>query len=354
MSDGRDYFNRLVDKDNLATYLESVLGSADTFSIDRHTAGNSNETLFITWGDQELVLRRPPPGETAETAHDVLREYHVIDALQSTDVRAPPTVAASEDHSIIGSDFYLMERVHGTVLRDEEPDQFSPPEHRAKVGENLVRELATIHQVDYDAIGLGDFGYPEGYTERQVDRWQKQFEWAFEVTEAKREVPAVYTVGDWLVDHTPTDYPYTLVHGDYKLDNVMFDSSPPPELISVFDWELSTLGDPRFDLGWMLVYWWDKKDPDPPRPEAAQFMNQAGYSTRRELVEIYEDLTGIEFEHERFYRALAVFKVAALGEMFYRRHIEGNADNPMYPKMKQYVPLFLKRALRIIDGNEPL
>lgn len=264
MSDGQDYFNRLVDTDNLATYFESVLGAAETFSIDRHTAGNSNETLFITWGDQDLVLRRPPPGETAETAHDVLREYRVIDTLQQTEVKVPPTVAASEDHSIIGSDFYVMERVHGTVLRDAEPEQFADPKYRGDIGENLVRELATIHQVDYEAIGLGEFGYPDGYTERQVDRWQEQFEWAFEVTEAKREVPAVYTIGDWLVENTPTDYPHTLVHGDYKLDNVMFNDSPPPELISVFDWELSTLGDPRFDLGWMLVYWWDEKDPAPP------------------------------------------------------------------------------------------
>ncbi len=354
MSEGKDYFDRLVDKESLASYLESILGSVETFTIDRHTAGNSNETLFITWGEQELVLRRPPPGETAETAHDVLREYRVIDALQSTDVKVPPTVAASEDHSIIGSDFYIMKRVHGSVLRDEEPDQFSSPENRAKIGENLIRELATIHQIEYTDVGLGDFGYPEGYTERQVERWQEQFEWAFEVTEAKREVPTVYTVGDWLSKNTPSEYPHTLVHGDYKLDNVMFATSPPPELISVFDWELSTLGDPRFDLGWMLAYWWDEKDPAPPRPEAAQFMTQRGYSTRLELVDIYENLTGIEFKHERFYRALAVFKIAALGEMFYRRHIEGNADNPMYPKMETYVPLFLERARRIIEGDEPL
>lgn len=354
MSEGQDYFERLVDEDNLASYLESVLGPAESFRIDRHTAGNSNETLFITWGEHDLVLRRPPPGETAETAHDVLREYHVIDALQPTDVNVPPTVAATDDHSIIGSDFYVMERIEGTVLRDDEPDHFAEPAYRSKIGEELVEELATIHQIDYETVGLGEFGYPRGYTERQVDRWQDQFEWAFEVTEENREVPSVYTVGDWLETNIPSSYPHTLVHGDYKLDNVMFGVNAPPNLVSVFDWELSTLGDPRFDLGWMLVYWWDGKDPEPPRPEAAQFMTREGYSTRRELVEIYEELTGIDFKHEQFYRTLAVFKIAALGEMFYRRHLEGNADNPMYPKMERYVPLFLERAIRIIEGDEPL
>jgi aminoglycoside phosphotransferase (APT) family kinase protein len=351
----RTYVERLVDEDALAAYLEEELGPADAYEVTRHAQGHSNETLFVTWGDRDLVLRRPPPGEVAETAHDVLREYRVIDALQDTPVPVPPTVRACDDHDVVGSDFYLMARVRGDVLRDDEPDRFADPDHRRRVGEELVDTLAQIHAVDPEAVGLGDFGYPEGYTERQVERWAKQYMWAFQVTEDVREVPAVHELGEWLADNVPTDHPHTLVHGDYKLDNVMFAPGTPPELASVFDWELSTLGDPRADLGWCLIYWADPKDPPPTMPDLeARFMTREGYPTRQDLVDRWEDRTGLAFEGDRFYRALGVYKLGALGEMFLRRHLEGNADNPLYPKMEKRVPELARRGLRIIEGEEPL
>ncbi|MFB6169773.1 MAG: phosphotransferase family protein [Haloarculaceae archaeon] len=350
-----EYFRRIVDEDALAEKLEEELGAADEYEVRRHGEGHSNETLFVTWGDMELVIRRPPPGETAESAHDVLREYTVMNALQDTEVRVPNTLFACEDHSIIGSDFYVMEREEGIVIRGEEPEQFAEPRYREEIGRELVDGLAEIHKVDYEEVGLGEFGYPDGFTERQVERWGKQLDWAFEVTEEEREVPKLQEVGDWLEANIPEDYPHTLVHGDYKLDNVMFDESPPPEIISVFDWEMSTLGDPFTDLGWVLVYWWDPKDPAPPRTDLDDtFMKQEGYLTRLDLVEQYEELTGFEFENERFYRTLAVYKLAGLGEMFFRRHLEGNADDDMYPQMREGVPKMADRAMRIIEGEEPL
>lgn len=349
------YFDRLVDIPAFKEFLTNNLGPAADLEITHHQAGHSNETLFVGWGDQDLVLRRPPPGETAETAHDVLREYRVVDALQDSPVPVPPTVLACDDQTIIGSDFYLMERVDGDVLRDEEAERFATRPHRQQIGQELVDTLADIHAIDYTAVGLDDFGYPDGYTERQVDRWHQQFDWAFEVTQDVRQIPAVARIGDWLDEHIPDEYPHTLVHGDYKLDNVMFGSRTPPELVSVFDWELSTLGDPRADLGWMLVYWYDAKDPEPAVPElVATFMTRDGYPTRRELVTRYENQAGIAFEHERFYRTLAVYKLGALGEMFFRRHLEGNADDPMYPLMEERVPALADRAIRIIEGDEPL
>ncbi|MFC6717269.1 phosphotransferase family protein [Natrialbaceae archaeon GCM10025810] len=353
MSD--DYYERLVDEDALEAYLEAHLGAVDEYDVRRHREGHSNETLFVTWGDRELVIRRPPPGETAETAHDVLREYRVTDALIETDVPLAEPLLACEDHDIIGSDFYVMERLEGVVLRDEEPDRFAEPEYRKRIGEELVDTLATIHEVDYEAVGLGEFGRPEGYTQRQVDRWGKQLAWAFERTEDEREVPDLREVGGWLRDNVPEEYPHTLVHGDYKLDNVMFGPDEPPELVGVFDWEMATLGDPRADLGWMLSYWRDRKDPDPAIPElTTQFMEAEGYPTRVELVDRYEEQTGFEYEHDRFYRGLAVYKLAALGEMFFRRYLEGNSDDPMYPLMEERVPALAARAKRIVDGDEPL
>ncbi|QRV14039.1 phosphotransferase family protein [Haloterrigena salifodinae] len=353
MSD--EYYERLVDEDALVAYLEEHLGEVDDYEIERHQEGHSNETLFVTWGGEDLVIRRPPPGETADTAHDVLREHRVTAALADTDVPVPETKVACDDHDVIGSDFYVMERLEGDVLREDEPERFADPDHRRRIGEELVDTLAKIHRLDYAEIGLGEFGRPAGYTQRQVDRWGKQLSWAFEVTEDEREVPVLYEVGDWLEANVPEDHPHSLVHGDYKLDNVMFAREQPPELNAVFDWEMATLGDPRADLGWMLSYWRDPKDPEPEIPElVTQFMEREGYPTRVELVDRWEELTGLEFEHERFYRTLAVYKLAGLGEMFFRRHLEGNADNPLYPKMEDRVPALAARAKRILEGDEPL
>jgi aminoglycoside phosphotransferase (APT) family kinase protein len=363
------YFERLVDEEALASYLEGELGAVEEYAVSHHQEGHSNETLFVTWGERELVIRRPPPGETADTAHDVLREYRVMDALQSTAVPLPDTLLACEDHDVMGSDFYVMERVEGDVLREGEPERFS--DYREEIGHELVDTLAAIHAVDPQKVGLDEFGRPAGYTERQVGLWGKQITWAAEITEEEREIPTLKEVGDWLEDNRPDSHPHTLVHGDYKLDNVMFasgggrDAPPneragdareqPPEIVAVFDWEMSTLGDPLADLGWMLSYWRDPKDPDPAVPElTAQFMEREGYPTRQELVARYEEFSGIEFTHERFYRALAVYKLAALGEMFFRRYLEGNSDDPMYPKMRERVPALAERAERIIEGDEPL
>ncbi|PSP75479.1 phosphotransferase family protein [Halobacteriales archaeon QS_1_68_20] len=354
------YFRRLVDEDALASYLESELGPADRFEVEHLAAGHSNETLLVTWGERDLVLRRPPPGETADRAHDVLREYRVVDALQETDVPLPRTVLAWDDHDVVGSDFYLMERLEGDVIRDEEPERFANPDAREDIAIQLVDTLAEIHTVDYEAVGLGEFGHPPGFTERQVRRWSEQLTWAFSKAADVREVPALYDVMEWLNDNVPEDHPVTLVHGDFKLDNVMFGRSdgPPdgsPELVGVFDWEMSTLGDPLTDLGWLLVFWRDPKDPEAVATEfEPQFTEREGYPTRLELVERYEEWTCIEFENERFYRTLALYKLAALGEMFFARHLAGDADDPLYPKMEERVPALAERALETIDGEYPL
>ncbi|WP_313691475.1 phosphotransferase family protein [Halorarum halobium] len=356
-TDGTDdeYTARLVDPERLRAHLDAELGPADEFAVERHQAGHSNETLFVTHGDRELVVRRPPPGATAETAHDVLREYRVMDALQDTPVPLPTTVLACEDESVLGAEFFVMDRTAGDVLRAEEPERFAAPEPRRRIGEELVDTLSAIHSVDPAAVGLAEFGRPAGFTQRQVDRWAKQYEWAFAVTADEREVPAIHETTAWLREHVPESHPETLVHGDYKLDNVMFGPGTPPDLVGVFDWELSTLGDPLTDLGWMLSFWREARDPEPAVPELqATFMAREGYPSRRELVERYEAATGLEYEHDRFYRTLAVYKLGALGEMFFRRHLEGNSDDPLYPLMEDGVPALGERCLRIIGGEEEL
>lgn len=350
-----EYLDRLVDEDAFETYLSGELGAVDRYAVTRHEEGHSNETLFVKWGDADLVVRRPPPGETAETAHQVLREYRVMDALQETPVPVPPTVLACEDDSVIGSEFYLMERVDGDVLRDREPDRFARPSMRGRLGDELIQTLATIHDVDYRAVGLEDFGRPTGYTRRQVQRWREQLEWAFDRTAEVRSVPELADIGDWLEEHAPSEHPHTLVHGDFKLDNVLFAPGTPPSVGAVFDWEMTTLGDPRADLGWLLINWRDEStDAGTDATGAPEFTAAEGYPSRRDLVDTWEEATGMSFQRDRFYRVLAVYKLAALGEMFYRRHLEGNAADDLYPEMETRVPKLAEWAIGIRDGEDPL
>ncbi len=346
----------LVDRDALQSYLKGHLGEADGFDVERHDQGFSNETLFVTWGDRELVVRRPPPGATADTAHDVLREYTAMDALQDTDVPVPRTVAASEDGDVMDCDFYVMERVEGDVLRFSEPERFSSESARRGVGEELVDTLAEIHNVDHEDVGLGEFGSPEGFSQRQVDRWTEQIEWAFDETTSERDVPVLREVGDWLEDNAPVDHPHSLVHGDYKLDNVVFAPGTPPEISGVLDWEMSTLGDPLCDLGWLLFFWPMEKDPTHKLGQTfmPNFVKQDGYPSRRELVDRYEEATGFNVDDLRFYRVLAVYKMAALGEMFYARYLMGHSSSSFYAMMEEGVPLLADEAMEVIEGERPL
>jgi aminoglycoside phosphotransferase (APT) family kinase protein len=354
MSD-ENYTQRIIDEEAIAGYLEEELGPAESFSIELLKEGHSNETRFVTWGNRELVLRRPPPGDTASTAHDVIREYRIMDALQATDVCVPTTVAVCEDSSVLDCEFYLMERERGDVIRESEPSRFASPEQRERLGYELVDRLIAVHDVDFEAVGLSDFGRPEGYLERQVDRWRKQFSWAFKVTSAARSIPDVETVGDWLAENTPKTQTHSIVHGDYKTDNVMFGPETPPRIVGIFDWEMSTLGDPRADLGWLLLYWHETTDPEPAIPELIPTFTEAeGYPTRRQLVDRYETQSGIEFEHGRFYTVLAMYKLGAICEMFFRRYLERNAENPIYPNMRERVPTLIERARRTMEGDLPL
>jgi aminoglycoside phosphotransferase (APT) family kinase protein len=351
-TDNDEYITRLLEEDVLAAYLEDQLGAVEAFDVEYHQAGHSNETVFITWGADQLVLRRPPPGATAETAHDVLREYRIIDAFQETDVLVPPTVLACDDQSIIGSEFYVMERVEGDVIRSEEPPRFSAPKQRRQIGTELIDGLSAVHTLDYEALGLGDLGSPDAYTERQVERWQKQFEWALERTSEMRSLPSLSQISDWLTANIPDETPETMVHGDYKLDNVMYGPGTPPELVAIFDWEMSTIGNSRMDLGWLLAHWWEPTDPDPPHDEIFQTVTtNTGYPSRTELIQLYEDQTGIEFTDQKFYRTFGAFKTAAACEMFFRRYLEGNANDPVYPSMEDAVPRMLDYCSRIIDSE---
>lgn len=356
MTDRATIVDDLVDRAALRAYLADHLGPAERFTIERHMEGHSNETLFVDWGERELVLRRPPLGETADSAHDVLREFTVLDALGETPVPVAPTLLACEDPSVIGCQFFVMERCHGDVIRDTEPRRFRNPPARGQLSEEVVETLATIHAVDYQGVGLGEYGHPDGYLGRQVELWRTQLEeWLLPRTTAEREVPGGDQLGSWLASNVPDEADHALVHGDYKLDNLLFGLDAEPTIEAVFDWEMSTLGDPLADLGYLLLFWRDDpEDPDLSAATGAGLPAGQGYHSAGELVAAYEDRTGRAFVNRRFYRALAAYKLATACEAFFLRHLEGTADDPVYPQMEAAVPALVDHGLAIVEGRRPI
>ena len=335
---------QLVDESALRAYLQEHLDAQGELVVQRHQAGHSNETFFIRMEKKEFVLRRPPLGAFLPSAHDVAREYKVLTALGSTNVRVPTTYLLCEDESVIGAPFYLMEKKEGVVLRDSIPD-FMTESERAAIGDELIDALVELHSVSPEACGLGDFGRPSGYLERQLKRWTGQMELTLPFT---RPLPDLVELGVWLRENLPESQATTLVHGDYKLDNVMFAPGAPAALISILDWEMSTLGDPLADLGWMISFWREPEDPsDELFAESTGVTEQPGFKRRAELIDRYATKTGRAVENLDWYQVLAIWKLAILLEGSYARHLAGMTDDPFFEKMKEGVPALAQRALEV-------
>jgi len=348
----RQHLEPLVDPVALARLLDERLpgsGVGEPLEVGRHRAGHSNETFFVRRGDERWVLRRPPRGAFLPTAHDVVREHRVLSALADTPVRAPRTVLLCEDPSVIGAPFYLMERVDGFVVRETLPEALGEDlEGRRRTGEELVDALAELHAVDWRAVGLEGFGKPDGYLERQLRRWTGQLGLTEPLT---RPVPELHAAADWLSANLPPGGKPTIVHGDYKLDNVLL-SPGPLRLTAILDWEMSTIGDPLADLGWMLSFWRDATDPtDDDLLELPAPTRAPGFSSRAELTERYEARTGRPVGDLTFYVALAVWKLAILLEGSYARHLAGATDDPFFARMQEGVPALARRALRLASGS---
>ena len=292
--------------------------------------GRSNLTFRISRGGQDYVLRRPPMGDLPETAHDMMREYRVLAGLADTPVRAPRPLVACADTDVIGVPFYVMEVIEGVVIRTTLPEQFTV-EHRSAIGHEMIDALAELHLVKPEQVGLGDLGRPQGYTARQVARWTKQ--WGVMAT---RELPDIEAVREWLENHVPTDSPAAIVHGDYKLDNVVFAAQPPAQLKAILDWEMATLGDPLADLGYLMMFW-----PEAGEPQIgglAQPTQEAGFPSRDELIARYEQRTGFSMTDLTFYRTLALWKLAILTEGLYKRYLAGKADSDWFAVLETAVP----------------
>jgi len=327
----------IVDAERLASYLDEQLGGRLETRVEKHVAGFSNETFFVFRGDAEYVLRRPPRGPILPTAHDVAREFRFLSALSGTQARVPRPLVLCEDTEVIGAPFYLMERKHGVVIRAELLAALDSPEERHRIGFELIDALVEMHSVDWQATGLQ--GKSEGFLDRQLKRWQSQAS----LTVGKvRELPGLDDVTRWLIERKPHSSDSTVVHGDYKLDNVMFAAEAPAHLIAIFDWEMATIGDPLADLGWLMHVW---GQPDlVEEGDAIPLTALPGFATRDELAARYADQTGRRMTDFAFYHVMALWKLAIILEGLYVHYKTGTASNPGASEFEFSVPRLIRRA----------
>lgn len=343
--------DELIDLPALERFLRQHLPpQAGELVVEKHEAGYSNETFYVSWGPRRWVLRRPPRGDILPTAHDVLREYRVLSALAPVGVRVPRPVIACEDRAVIGAPFYLMERVEGVVIREQLPPEFGAVADRRRIGEELIDALVELHAVDWRSTALAGMGKPQGFLERQLRRWVGQLGLTLPRT---RPLPGIDEVTKWLHERLPPQGQASVVHGDYKPDNVMFASRGPARLVAIFDWEMATLGDPLTDLGWLLSFWGPTGDPPEPEPKGSNHItSQDGFLSRAEMMARYEERTGRRMTHFSFYHCFAVWKVAIILEGLYRHYLEGTAANPKAAEFAWKVPQLIDRAHRIMAGKE--
>jgi aminoglycoside phosphotransferase (APT) family kinase protein len=308
--------------DPLAEFLDANgLGSGE-LHVEPVGDGHSNVTYAITRDDgTEVIVRRPPRGPLPPSAHDVLREARVLSALYGK-ARVPKVFAVS-DGGVIGCPFYVMERVQGHVITTAIPSELDTVEDRRRMGEELVDALVEVHAIDWQAVGLEGFGKPTGYLERQLKRFLGLWE-----HNRTREIPAVETVAEWLKANFPDSGPSTVVHGDYRLGNTMFAPDAPARLCAIFDWEMSTIGDPLADLGYMCTLWVDRDDPSLGMFELGGITREEGFPLRAELVARYEERSGRSMTDIRWYQTLALWKSIVFMEGNYKRAVAGATDDP--------------------------
>ena len=332
-------------------YLElNVPRFAGKFTIHRLGEGQSCLTYLLRGHGWEVVLRRPPRGELPPTAFDVTREYRVMKALfdHGASVPVPQPFHLCADRSVIGAPFYLMEKVEGEVVRGELPVNLSGEEDRGRMGRELLDTLLALGRVDYLSVGLDGFGKPVGYLERQLLRMHQLWQLA-----RFRDLPDIDHVGMWLAEHPPSPQPPAIVHGDYKLDNVVLAPESPATIVAVVDWEMSTIGDPLADLGWLLYFWRDPGDPDLGL-RIASVTDLPGFPRRRDLLERYASSVPIDDEHIPWYVALAGWKIAIIMEGSYKRFRGGITDHPGFAQLEEGVPALARRARQAIEGDLPL
>lgn len=322
------------------------------WEIEQFPGGHSNLTYLLRFaggedGDRELVLRRPPFGSRVKTAHDMGREHRVLSRLWAVYPKAPRALACCDDPAVIGAPFYVMERVRGVILRHQKPPAGIDltPETLRRISAAAVDGLAELHAVDFEAAGLGDLGRPAGYVERQVAGWAER--WKGSRTD---DVPDVDRAFAWLADHLPPESGATLVHNDYKYDNLVL-APDLSRIDAVLDWEMATVGDPLMDLGTSLGYWIDADDDPVLRSLPAGPTTLPGNLTRAEVAERYARTSGRDVSNVLFYYVYGLLKIAVIAQQIYYRYRQGLTKDERFAAMIGAVRLLGRQAVQAIDNG---
>jgi aminoglycoside phosphotransferase (APT) family kinase protein len=334
-----------LDLARLDAYLASAMPGLVTgpLAAEIVVGGRSNLTYYLTDGTNRWVLRRPPLGHVLRTAHDMTREFRVLSGLAKTSVPVPVTVHLCEDPEPLGAPFYLMEHVPGDVLRTKQQCVELGARTCTAVVERLIDVLAELHTVDPDSVGLGEFGRPEGYLTRQVARWRKQLD-----SSRSRDVPGIDELHQRLAASVPESSRHTLLHGDYRLDNVLVDTAVP-DITAVLDWEMATLGDPLADVGLFVVYTSARRGDD---PITGDVTSAPGFPPVDVLIARYTERTGIDVSELDWYVGLACFKLAVVLEGIYYRFNQGKTVGAGFDQIGARVPGLVGEGLAALTGEE--
>jgi aminoglycoside phosphotransferase (APT) family kinase protein len=329
--------------DYLSSHLPELSGSV---VVEQFPAGFSNLTYLLRFADRELVLRRPPIGAKIKTAHDMGREYRILSHLYPVYKKVPRPLLFCEDESVLGAPFYVMERVKGIILRAKPPAEIDlSPDVMRVLSETFIENLAEIHEIDYEAAGLGELGSPKGYVKRQVEGWTKRY-----YNARTDDVPSIERLADWLQQNLPADSEKAaLIHNDYKYDNIVLAPDDLGRVVAVLDWEMATIGDPLMDFGTSLGYWVDAQDPEEWQRYGFGLTARAGSLTRNELLEHYSRRTGRVINEPVFYFAYGLLKIAVIVQQIYFRYQKGLTRDPRFAQLGGLVRACGELAQRAIE-----
>ena len=326
----------------LATQLPDAVGPLE---IAQFPGGFSNLTYLLRLGEREMVLRRPPRGAKIKTAHDMLREYRILSGLAQVGARAPRPLFECADESIIGAPFYVMERVHGLILRGRNPVgvEFTP-DVAGRVARAFVSNLAELHQLDYQAAGLGVLGRPEGYVQRQVTGWAQRYHHA-----KTDDLPELERAFVWLAENLPPENVAALLHNDYKYDNIVLAENDLGAIVAVLDWEMATLGDPLMDLGTTLGYWVEANDGEIWQQMPTAITARRGSPNRREVAHAYAQESGRDVGNLVFYYVYGLCKIGGIAQQIYYRYRQGHSRDPRFADLIDWVRACGQMAQRAIE-----
>lgn len=334
--------------ENILAFCKSQFDfDPDSTVISQFKGGYSNLTYLIRSANKEYVLRRPPLGLKISKAHDMVREYRVLEALKKAGyTKVPKPIFCCEDENIIGAPFFIMEKVDGLILRNRIPEGLDlDASFFKKLSQNTIDGLLDLHQLELHESGLSQLGKPEGYVERQVMGWSERY-----FKSKTDELPEMEEVSKWLKANMPEKENMGFIHNDYKYDNLVLSDADNPEIKAVLDWEMATVGDPLMDLGTSLAYWAEAKDSD--TLKMFNLTYPKGNFTRSEVVAYYASKSSLNLDQIHFYYAFGLFKVGVIAQQIYKRYTLGFAQDPRFAALIHAVKACGERALNSIQTNK--